>query len=404
MKYACLLLAGGQGTRLGYNGTKGTFPLGTGLNYTLFDYIILRGIKGGCRDWYIMTSPMNHDETVCYFRGKGHYGIGEGSFNFFKQGVLPCFLPPPGPQTSSSDVTIPSSPLGYKVVLSNDHRISFAPDGNGGVYNALSSSGLLSKMYSSNVEAVHCFSVDNVMVKPGDGGFMGFCKGMGAEVGNKVLWKVKPEEKIGVMALNSSGKSCVVEYSDMSDTDKSLRGSDGVLVYGAGNICNHYYTVDFLRGLCGEDGGGVDDKVRYHVARKAIPYYDGSKVVTPDCPNGVKLETFIFDVFGEADKVGVMEVVREEEFAPVKNKDGVGEVKNDSPEMARRMISELSKRWILDGVNDSKLMKKVKKALSKVGHVEISPTLTYEGEGIGKEYGEEVIKRVKNGETSIIFK
>ncbi|GMH46463.1 hypothetical protein TrRE_jg8698 [Triparma retinervis] len=334
---------------------------------------------------------MNHDETLAYFETKDYYGLGADSFNFFSQGVLPCLS-----ASSSSD------PTDYKVILSSPCSIAFAPDGNGGIYNSLSSSGMLKKMKEEGVVSVHCFSVDNVLVKPADPTFIGFCMSIGADVGNKVLWKASPEEKIGVMATDNKGRSCVVEYSDMCDTDKNLRDKSGGLVYGAGNICNHFYTLEFLERLLGAKGG-VDSAVTYHIAKKKIPYFDGNKVVKPETPNGIKLETFIFDVFPFSNKMAVLEVQREEEFAPIKNKDDPNGkvVVADSPTVAKEMICALSKRWILSQAKKKK--KKVKAALDNLNYCEVAPTISYEGEGITSEIVEEVLKRQRDGEVSVVF-
>lgn len=353
-------------------------------------------------------------QTLAYFEAKDYYGLGADSFNFFSQGVLPCL------SASSS-----SNPTDYKVILSSPSSIAFAPDGNGGIYNSLFSSGMLKKMKKEGVVSVHCFSVDNVLVKPADPTFIGFCMSIGADVGNKVrrtrdflglknlpphtttqpeqvLWKVSPEEKIGVMAKDSNGKSCVVEYSDMCDADKNLRDKSGGLVYGAGNVCNHFYTLEFLERLLGSEGG-VDSAVTYHIAKKKIPYFDGNKVVKPETPNGIKLETFIFDVFPLSNKMAVLEVQREEEFAPIKNKDDPSGkvVVADSPTMAKEMICALSKRWILSQAKKKK--KKVKAALDKLEYCEVAPTISYEGEGITSEMVEEVLKRQGDGEVSVVF-
>ena len=207
------------------------------------------------------------------------------------------------------------------------------------------------------------------------------------------------------MARNEQGRSCVVEYSDMCEADKVLKDKKGSLVYGAGNICNHYYTLDFLTKLAGSEGG-VDSSVTYHVARKKIPYYDGSKTVEPDTPNGIKLETFIFDVFPLCKKMAVLEVERREEFAPVKNKDDEDEsvVAADSPKMARGMISDLSKSWILAKAAGKKNKKALAEALGTLDYCEVAPTVSYGGEGITDEMVEEVLRRSKmEGENSVVF-
>jgi UDP-N-acetylglucosamine/UDP-N-acetylgalactosamine diphosphorylase len=195
-KVCCLVLAGGQGTRLGYPGVKGSFPLSP--RATLFDHIFRRGrALSASITWLVMTSPMNHAETVAYFRSKSNYGLPESQVRFFPQGTLPCLSPPADP--SSTD------PLSYKILLSSPSSVALAPDGNGGVYNALLSSGLLASLTSAGAEYLHVFSVDNALARPADPCFVGLLEREGADAGNKVLWKKDAGEKVGVMALDGGG-------------------------------------------------------------------------------------------------------------------------------------------------------------------------------------------------------
>lgn len=219
---------------------------------------------------------------------------------------------------------------------------------------------------------------------------------------SQVLWKSSPDEEIGVMARDEKGRSCVVEYSDMCDADKRLKDKSGGLVYGAGNVCNHYYTLEFLERLL-ETEGGVDSAVTYHVAKKKIPHFDGNKVVQPETINGIKLETFIFDVFPLSKKMAVLEVQREDEFAPVKNKDDPSGkvVVADSPRVARNMISALSKKWIISHAGKKK--KEVTAALKDFEYCEVAPTVSYEGEGITGEMVQEVLEKQSKGHTSVVF-
>jgi len=379
---ACLFLCGGQGTRLGYDGIKGAYTLPTSYDGSIFDEIVNRGIKLS-RDivWYVMTSPMNHDDTVAYFKNKNYYGLSEDSFRFFIQGVLPCLTPPTQALTSAT----PVHPTDYKIMLGTSSSIAFAPDGNGGIYNAVKASGMLNKMTADGVKYVHVFSVDNVLVKPADPAFVGFCEEQGADVGNKVLWKSNSGEKIGVMACDSQGRPCIIEYSDMAESDKTAVDSAGKLIYGAGNICNHFYTTEFLNDVLeGEGGKTIDDLVKFHVAQKKIPYYDAKSdtIVTPSANNGIKLETFIFDVFPLSKQFCVGEVVREEEFSPVKNATGA-----DSPAVAIAMMSDRAKGWLRAAVEKHCEGEERQRALAIIDQakaVEIEPGKSYEGEGFGR--------------------
>ncbi len=366
---ACLLLAGGQGTRLGFAGPKGTYPYNSS-GTTLFDVIVARAISlykregRGCPRLLVMTSPSNHNDTVDFFRNRSYYGLPSERFTFFAQGVLPCLS------------------LNHKIMLSSPSDIAFAPDGNGGVYSALRPH--LPTLRAEGVKYLHVFGVDNVLVKPADPVFIGACIEMGAEVGNKVLWKASPGEKVGVMALDSEKRPCVVEYSDMPEETKVLTDASGSLVYGAGNICNHFYTLDFLERIV----PNIDNAVSFHVAKKKIPHVDHSGCnVEPASPNGIKLETFIFDVFPHA-RLACLEVARECEFAPIKSADDpiLSKTMADSPKMAKAMITALSKQRIAHAAKRLDLnINAVCDALKKYDSLEISPATSLDGRDL-QEY------------------
>ncbi|KAL7552766.1 hypothetical protein ACHAWF_016009 [Thalassiosira exigua] len=360
---AALLLAGGQGTRLGYDGPKGMYDIGLPSGRTLFRIFAerlkklgtLSGRGGRAVPLYVMTSPMNHDATARYFAENDNFGI---DAKFFPQGTLPA-LTPEG-----------------KMILETPTKLAVAPDGNGGIYPALVKRGMLADMKSRGIKYVHAFGVDNALVKPADPTFVGYCINKGADCGNKVLWKSSPGEKVGVVAAKG-GRPCVVEYSDMSAEMKERKGSDGRLAFGAGNICNHFYTVDFVENVIVPNLGSM-----YHVARKKIPHYDDSTkgTVKPASNNGIKLESFIFDVFPLSERMAVLDVVREEEFAPVKNPPGSN---SDSPDTARRLFSEMAKDW----------MRKAGATLTgdaESDACEVGPGTSYAGEGLSGWRGKEV--------------
>ena len=360
---AALLLAGGQGTRLGYDGPKGMYDIGLPSKRTLFQFLVGRikklGVLSGKGEkavpFYIMTSPMNHKATMEYFAQNDNFGI---DVRFFPQGTLPA-LTPEG-----------------KMILESPTSLAVAPDGNGGIYPALVKHGILSDMKSKGIKYIHAFGVDNALVKPADPTFIGYCIQRNADCGNKVLWKTSPDEKVGVVATKG-GKPCIVEYSDISKEMSERRGSDGRLVFGAGNICNHYYTLEFMEDVIVPNLGSM-----YHVARKKIPYYDDEKkeTVKPTSNNGIKLESFIFDVFPLSKNMAVLDVSRAEEFAPVKNPPGTD---SDSPDTARRLFSNLAKEWVrkagvtLKGDVDSDMC-------------EVGPMTSYNGEGLEGMDGKEV--------------
>lgn len=356
---AALVLAGGQGTRLGYAGPKGMYDIGLSSRRTLFELVAKRIQKltslasaadgAAIIPFYIMTSPLNHDDTVTYFQSKDYFGLGSGNVFFFQQGMLPCL-------TNEG-----------KIIMEAADKVAMAPDGNGGIYPSLQLSGALYDMTNRGVKYLHVFSIDNALVKPADPVFIGYCIQQKADCGNKVVWKSHAHEQVGVVA-SRNGRPCIVEYSEITKEMAEKTDDRGVLVYGAGNICNHFYTLDFIREKILPNMGNL-----YHMAHKKIPYYDETTAttITPDVNNGIKLETFIFDVFPLSERMAVLDVERSEEFAPVKNKPGSP---TDSPDTAREMISSLAKKWIEDAGG------KLTGDLSSI--CEISPSTSYAGDGL----------------------
>ncbi|RHY58064.1 hypothetical protein DYB38_001628 [Aphanomyces astaci] len=352
---AALVLSGGQGTRLGFSGPKGMYDIGLPSAKSLFELFALRLVKlqgesGGVIPWFIMTSMLNHDSTVSFFQKNLYFGLKPAQVVFFSQGTLPCLT------------------IEGKLMLETPSKLSRAPDGNGGIYRALVDSGALKQMESLGVKYLHVFSVDNAICKVADPVFMGYCIEKKADCGNKVVWKSRPDESVGVVAKRG-GQYCVVEYSEMDTPTSELRDpKTNQLVYGAANICNHFYSLEFLQKCCRSDNMTV-----YHVAHKKIPYVslETGNVVTPTTNSGIKLEAFIFDVFQYATAMQVFEVTRDEEFAPVKNAKGSAV---DSPDTACDMISNAAKKWIQAAGGSFDPMTS--------GLCEILPTVSYGGEGL----------------------
>eukprot|EP00747_Dinoflagellata_sp_TGD_P162639 gnl/TRDRNA2_/TRDRNA2_180459_c0_seq1.p1 gnl/TRDRNA2_/TRDRNA2_180459_c0~~gnl/TRDRNA2_/TRDRNA2_180459_c0_seq1.p1 ORF type:complete len:477 (-),score=122.71 gnl/TRDRNA2_/TRDRNA2_180459_c0_seq1:28-1458(-) len=356
---AACVLAGGQGTRLGFDGPKGCYNIGLPSGKPIFQIIAERALRlanmakdaGGTKakvTFLVMTSPINHTETEEFFASKNYFGLPKEDVMFFTQGTLPCL-------TSEG-----------KIILESAGCVATAPDGNGGIYPALSKTGCLQRLKDAGVKYLHVLSVDNVLCRPADPRFIGYCLARNADCGNKCVWKASPEEKVGVVALKD-GKSAVVEYVELDDARKNQRNDAGRLVFGAGNICNHFYTLDFLSDVVMPNMSNF-----FHLAEKKIPHAgeDGA-TVKPTANNGIKLESFIFDVFPLSQRMAILETAREEEFAPVKNAPGAA---TDSPDTARAMISALSRRWVteaggkIEGSDDAIL--------------EVSPLLSYSGEGL----------------------
>lgn len=359
---AALVLAGGQGTRLGFEGPKGMYDIGLPSGRSLFQLMSERidklrhfAARTGSDDdasslpFYIMTSPINHDLTVAFFEENQYFGLPSVDVSFFPQGMLPCL-------TEDG-----------KIIMETASAVAMAPDGNGGIYPSLQQSGMLDDMTRRGVKYLHVFSIDNALTKPADPNFVGYCISLKADCGNKVVWKENAHEKVGVIA-EKAGKPCVVEYSDITIEMAEGTDDDGRLIFGAGNICNHFYTLDFLRDVVVPRLGNM-----YHVARKKIAYYDeGTKsTVAPTCNNGIKLESFIFDVFPFSQKMAVLDVQRAEEFAPVKNAPGSS---SDSPDTARELISKLAQKWVVNAGG------------TLVGNLEstceVAPLTSYCGEGL----------------------
>lgn len=360
---AALVLAGGQGTRLGFSGAKGMYDIGLSSGRTLFqllaerlkrlEQVVANSINGtslvGACPFYVMTSPINHEQTVTYFKENHYFGLSECDVLFFQQGMLPCM-------TNEG-----------KIIMETASRVSMAPDGNGGIYASLKKSGLFNDMLRRGIKYLHVFSIDNALTKIADPAFVGYCIMQHSDCGNKVVWKSGPHEKVGVIA-EKNDKPCVVEYSEITTDKKLLTSADGRLVFGAGNICSHFYTMDFLR-----------DKVMpnvenlYHVARKKIPYYDAvtETTINPETNNGIKLESFIFDVFPLSERMGVLDALRDQEFAPVKNAPGTP---IDSPDSARSYLSKQAQKWVVDAGGN------LTGDLDSI--CEVSPLTSYAGEGL----------------------
>lgn len=322
-KVAPLVVAGGQGTRLGFAGPKGAYGIGPLTGKPLFAFFAekIRATEehyGAPMTWYIMTSPVNDGDTRAFFETNRFFGMSPERVVFFAQGTLPAL-----------DRT-------GKILLSSPHELALSPDGHGGTLGALVRSGALDRMEREGVETISYFQVDNVLVKVLDPVFIGYHAAAGAEMSSKVVRKAYPEEKVGVIGLRN-GKLGVIEYSDLREEDMFARGPDGELLYWAGSIAIHLLEVGFIRRL---ERMGL--RLPFHRADKKVPHVDGSgQRVDPEEPNGVKLESFIFDALEFAANPLTMEVERQEEFSPVKNAEGV-----DSPASARRDMMSLFARWL----------------------------------------------------------
>jgi len=314
-KAAVVLMAGGQGTRLGHQGPKGTFDIGLDSHKSLFELhtealIDLYHQTNTFIPWYIMTSEDNHKETVAFFKKHNFFNYKPDSITFFKQDQLPLQLED------------------GKLALINETSLNLAANGNGGVFTSLKSNMLIEDMRSKGVEQVFICGVDNALAKLADPVFLAFAKETDKDVSSKAIDKVDAYEKVGVMCYKDN-KPTIVEYSELSDDLRHEKDETGQLIYRHANILAHILKLDFIE-KC------ANMTLPYHVAHKKVDYYDGGKLITANEPNGYKYELFIFDVFEYADDMSVLTVDRSTEFAPVKNASG-----NDSPETARLLYKNL---------------------------------------------------------------
>jgi UDP-N-acetylglucosamine/UDP-N-acetylgalactosamine diphosphorylase len=323
-RIAPVMLAGGQGTRLGFDGPKGAFPFAPITRRTLFEHhaakiAALRDRHGAALPWYILTSPQNDAATREFFEAHGHFGLDPGSMRFVVQGTLPAV------DRSSG-----------RILLEAPDRLALSPDGHGGLLPALRASGVLDEMEAEGVETVFTFQVDNPMLSVCRPDFVGHHAMAEADMSSMAVRKLAPEERMGVIA-RIDGRVGVVEYSDLPAELAEQRDAEGELVYWAGSIAVHCIEVAFVREL-------TEGRLRlpYHRALKRVPYVDAQgRRVDPAEPNAVKFETFIFDALPHARRTVTVEVRREDEFSPIKNAEGP-----DSPETARRDLNRKYARWL----------------------------------------------------------
>ena len=317
-KVAALVVAGGQATRLGFDGPKGNFPVSPVKNKTLFQIFaesiaaVSEKYQAVC-PWYIMTSPLNYAETTEVFRSNNYYGLRKSDVFIFQQGTLPNFS------------------FDGKILLADKANIACSPDGHGGSIKALHKSGAVEDMKKRGVEFISYWQVDNPMVNIFDPLFIGLHALDEAEMSSKALIKAGPKEKVGNFCL-VNGRVTVIEYSDFPERIAEKRNPDGSLVFELGSIAIHVIDTSFVERL---NVRGLS--LPLHRAVKKIPHIDRQgKLVKPDEPNGVKLETFVFDALPLASRSIILRTLRSEEFSPIKNATGVNSVETARQKMIAR--------------------------------------------------------------------
>ncbi len=314
-KVGAVLLAGGQGTRLGFDGPKGTYNIGITKDLYIFEMQIrnLMDVVKEANAWiplFIMTSDKNNDATVDFFEKHGYFGYNKEYVTFFKQEMAP------------------SVSFDKKILLEDKDKLSLSPNGNGGWYVSLKKSGALKKALDMGVEWFNIYAVDNVLQRSADPIFVGATVLSGCSSGSKVVAKADPNERVGVLCLED-GRPSIVEYYEMTDEIINSREPDGRLSYNYGVILNYLFKIDVLEEI-------VSKALPTHVVEKKIPYIDeNANLVKPEKPNGYKFELLVLDMIHLFPDCCSFEVVREKEFAPIKNKDGV-----DSVESARKLLEQ----------------------------------------------------------------
>ncbi len=310
-KVSLLTVAGGQGTRLGYDGPKGTYPITPITGKSLFQYFAEKiyrfGQKYGVKfTWYIMTSELNNSQTIDFFKSNDFFGLDEDRVVFFVQGTMPAF---------DHD---------GKLLLAAKDSLALSPDGHGGTLLALKRCGCLDRMKREGVEYLSYFQVDNPLVSIVNPLFIGLHALEKSQMSAIMLAKTGPFEKLGNFCL-SEGKLQIIEYSDLPDSLAESRNPDGSLRFIAGSPAIHVISRDFIEELTA--GGYLN--LPWHRADKKVAFLnDQGELVTPVEPNAVKLESFIFDALPLAARTMILEADREEEFAPTKNKTGVDSVES----------------------------------------------------------------------------
>lgn len=326
-RVAAMVVAGGQGTRLGYDAPKGTFPIGPVSGKTLFqlfaESIRATQLRYGCRlPWYVMTSEATDADTRRFFKDRGFFGLDPDEVVFFQQGVMPAV-----------------DDRG-RVLLAEKHRVALSPNGHGGSLTALAECGVLDALAARGVTALSYFQVDNPLVSPADPLFIGLHALENAQLSSIAVPKADELEKVGNFA-KVDGKLQVIEYSDLPEELARAKGPDGARMLDSGSVAIHMFCPRFVRSItC---GGELE--LPWHIASKKVPHIDleTGAPVNPDKPNARKFEMFVFDAIPLAERTLVLQRHRRDCFSPVKNAEGV-----DSPATAKRDMVRRALDWLAE--------------------------------------------------------
>ena len=370
-KVAVVTVAGGLGTRLGVNKPKGTLPISPVMGKSIFQ-LHAEKIQAVMNKydtvlpWHIMTSVNNDEMTRSFFEENSFFGLSTDNVFFFTQGELPVI------------------DLQGRLLMDSKSNIVESPNGHGGTLSALKESNILFSMNDRGIKHIFYHQVDNVLIKIADPIYLGYHINEGAKMSPKVVRKTDPEEKVGIVGIRD-GFLDTIEYSELSDEERHALNPDGSLKFGMGNPAIYLLDVDFIEKI-----NQSHATLPYHKAIKKVPCIDenGCKV-KPAENNAAKFEMFIFDALKHAEKSIIMEVVREDEFAPVKNAKG-----EDSPDTAKQSMINMFGRWL----KEARIEIPKDEAGNVKGTIEISSLYALDAEELKEKIDTKV---VFNGELNL---
>ena len=326
-RVAVITVAGGQGSRLGFEHPKGMFPIGPKTERTLFqifaEQILARRQRHNAAiPWLIMTSDATHTETLQFLEQHNYFQLGKETVHLFQQGSLPALDAASG-----------------RILMTSQSELALSPDGHGGLVSALAKAGLLDMLAGHGIRHLFYHQVDNPTAILCDPAFIGFHSLKNSQLSTNVVRKVSPTERMGVLT-DINGRTEIVEYSELTPEQAARCDASGDWIFWAGNTAIHIFDREFVEQLAA-DGG----QLPLHIARKNVAFVNDEGVAIkpedPGRPNAIKLERFIFDALPIAERTLIVEGNRAREFNPVKNRDGA-----DSPETSRKALSRIGREWL----------------------------------------------------------